>query len=719
MEPNKIYAHLNDNGDLEELKTHLDEVANLCANFAKCFDSKELGFLIGSLHDLGKCTIGFQKRLLCNGPKVDHSTHGAKQLMGTFLIGSYCIAGHHSGIPDGGSDSDCIGHSTLQSRLKKPLEKLINNEFISTLKGFPKTIPTLTEILNSGCMASMYTRMLYSCLVDADFLATESFMMPNNKRLIYCNYSFNPLLGLLNKHLNKYKKSTKPINVIRNTILNECINKSKNTRGVYVLSAPTGTGKTLSSFSFALNHLIKNNMKRIIYVIPYTSIIEQNAEVFRSIFGDVVLEHHSNVDFEDDELEASSLKLATENWDMPIIVTTNVQFFNSLYSNKSSKTRKLHNIANSVVIFDEVQMLPTDYLKPCLYAVSELVNNYKCSTMLCSATQPPLSKFLKNMKIISKLLIDDNLCDFEDLIRVTYKYIGEVSDIDLASELKNKHQVLCIVNSKFHALKLFQLVDISNSENIFFLTTDLCPIHRSEVIFKITNCLKNNEKCLVISTSLIEAGVDLSFSSVYRATAGADNIIQAAGRCNREGSRTKEESIVTIFDPEEKYNKRTPKSLLQVSEITKLVLKEKGFNFNDASLIDSYYRYLYKATGENNFDVKGILEMQSCNVQNIPFKKIAKSFSLIDDDQYTIFIPFDDVSIKIISELKSGYVSTKKIRKLNQYCVNVRKWKLEKLLESHIVKNYDGIFILDNVSKYDKKFGLSNSSDVTCESFFY
>lgn len=712
-----IYAHKDESGNLETLETHLKNVSIMCGLFAESFDSKDIGKLIGKVHDLGKCTIGFQNRLLENGCKVDHATIGAKCLE-KFCIGAYCVIGHHSGLPDGGCSNDCIGMATLQSRMKKKVEPLICDDFNITEEDFRYNLPRLKMILNSGCMASMYIRMLFSCLVDADFLSTESFMKKSNNRISYLNYNFNPLKTLLERKLNSFNSSKNRLNIIRNSILEESTNNANMSRGIYSLSVPTGTGKTLTSFSYALNHLLYNNLTKIIYVIPYTSIIEQNANVFRNIFGDIVLEHHSNFDFECENNETSSLQLSSENWDMPIIVTTNVQFFNSLYSNRTSKTRKLHNIVNSVIIFDEVQMLPTEYLRPCLYSLSELVSNYYCSILLCSATQPPFEKIFSQFKVSSKSLLVNDYNNLSELKRVTYNYQGTVSDEDLCSKLKNHTQALCIVNSKAQAKELFNLLAIENLDYIFFLTTDLCPIHRSQRIEKIKELLNKSEKCIVISTSLVEAGVDIDFPNVYRAISGVDNIVQSAGRCNREAKRLKKDSIVYIFKPEEKYVKSTPMSIIQKGRITECVINLKGYDFNNSDLIEDYYAQYYKLQDNKSLDYKEILKQQSCKIANIPFKKIEHDFSLIDDNQYSIIVPFDDYSNTLVQEIKNKFINSHNLRKLYKYSVNVRKWKLDQLLKMHAIKDYEGIIILDDMNKYDNNLGLGNALEDSFGSYF-
>ncbi len=401
------YAHTKTNPETGEklpqeewqtLVEHLQQVAKLAKEFGEKFDSGEFAYLCGLLHDIGKYSEKFQRRLECGGNRVDHATAGAveinKSLKKIGLLLAYCIAGHHTGLPDGGSCADTFEEPTLSGRLKSKdrLEPYQQYEKeIDTAAYLPKKAPPVKPLEGIGFTLSFYIRMLYSCLVDGDALDTEHFTKGD------INRNTGESIEVLNQKLDEYIKSfanpTNEINKKRTEILNNCISKAENDRGLYSLTVPTGGGKTVSSLAFALKHAKKHDMDRVIYVIPYNSIIEQNAEVFKKILGNEnVLEHHSNFAYEDKNDMEVRQRLATENWDMPVIVTTTVQFFESIFANKSSKCRKLHNMANSVIIFDEAQMFPTQYLKACVKVVSELVYNYKSTVVLCSATQPALGR---------------------------------------------------------------------------------------------------------------------------------------------------------------------------------------------------------------------------------------------------------------------------------------------------------------------------------------
>ncbi|HOV42114.1 MAG TPA: CRISPR-associated endonuclease Cas3'', partial [Oscillospiraceae bacterium] len=405
----KYIAHIRDeDNERQPLIDHLTQTAILAALFAGKFYNSELGYYAGLLHDIGKYSDEFQRKIKNRlNIKCDHSAAGARELEKLGKLGkmlSYCVAGHHAGLPDSGSRFSSAGDGTLYGRLNK--EYIVNNydAYLQEIKNeISLCEPNIKPMGKKGFSISFFVRMLYSCLVDADFLDTEKFMQ--NGRIARAeDFDFNEILSKLNKKLSEFSGSSGIINEKRAEILNSCRQKgSEEQPGLFTLTVPTGGGKTLSSMAFALNHLMRNGMKRIIYVIPYTSIIEQTAKIFKDVFGeDCVLEHHSNYSFPEDENDDKKniMKLSSENWSMPIIVTTNVQFFESLFANKPSKCRKLHNIANSVIIFDEVQMLPVIYLKPCVRAIAELVHNYKCTAVLCTATQPSInSLFPKDIKM--------------------------------------------------------------------------------------------------------------------------------------------------------------------------------------------------------------------------------------------------------------------------------------------------------------------------------
>jgi len=464
--------------------------------------------------------------------------------------------------------------------------------------------------------------------------------------------------------------------------------------------------------------VIQNHLKRIIYVIPYTSIIEQNAKVFSDIFGaENILEHHSNYDFNHSEDPQEKLKhLASENWDMPIIVTTNVQFFESIFSNKSSKNRKLHNIANSIIIFDEVQMFPVEFLKPCIAAISELVYNYRCSVVLCSATQPALEKFFP-----SQLKINDICKNTHELFhlfdRTQMKFIEEVKSEQLARRAMEEDQCLIIVNTRKHAKKMFSLLQ---GEGNFHLSTLMCPVHRKEIIVDIKQRLEQKKTCRVISTRLIEAGVDVDFPVVYRAISGLDSIIQSAGRCNREGKLKNEygreiKGMVYIFKPEEEFYKNMPPSMKLPIEITKEII-DRYENYMMPEAVMDYFNQLHYNKGEG-LDQKGIMKQFERGVPagnpdsiftfNYNFQKISEDFKLIGDDSYSVIIPYDDESKKLIEKL--DYVDTLKgtLRSLQPYTVNIYSNEFDMLNSAGKLKVIaEDTAILRSIDDYQRFTGI-------------
>lgn len=404
-EEKKYIAHISDDKKrVQTIKEHLENTAKLSKEFTQDFHMGELGYCAGIMHDIGKFSEAFQERIRGSERAVDHATAGAqvcKKNGGLYTLLAYCIAGHHAGLPDTGENSDTANSSTFSGRMKKQIEEY--GKYKEEIK-IPELHPISFDVPDKqdhSFSMSFLIRMLYSALVDADYLDTECFMKKGNATRKQ-GESIEMLYEKMRNYIADWLKNDdlNTINGRRTEILSHCIEQGDQTKGMFRLTVPTGGGKTVASLAFALRHAKQHGMKRIIYVIPYTSIIEQNAKVFGEILGeDNVLEHHCNRDYENSE-ELKSMQLATENWDKPLVVTTNVQFFESLFSNKSSKCRKLHNIANSIIIFDEAQMLPNDYLKPCTRAMEELVKHYESTVVLCTATQPSLKKFfLEDMEI--------------------------------------------------------------------------------------------------------------------------------------------------------------------------------------------------------------------------------------------------------------------------------------------------------------------------------
>ena len=551
-------AHIAEDGRQQTVQEHLENTAELAEKFADAFDAGKTGYAAGLLHDIGKYSEEFQKRIRGSSMQVDHSTAGSQLAFSKNLLpAAFSIAGHHGGIPDGGSQNDSADNPTLLGRIKKQINPYDawKQEIEIPEVHMPEWILKSRDYFE----VSFFIRMIYSCLVDADFLDTEAFMDGKQPRGGY--ESLQQLLDKLRRKMEPWLcgKPANTLNEKRSDILRTCMNNGHIfQRGLYTLTVPTGGGKTTASLAFALEHGAAQGMERVIYVIPYTSIIDQTVDVFNNILGEEnILAHHSEAGFlkkekEDlTDLEYRSL-LASENWDAPVVVTTAVQFFESLFSNKNSRCRKIHNIADSVIIFDEAQTLPVSYLKPCIAAIAQLVKYYKATVVLCTATQPSFDRLFRDYGLYAKEIYPDSSKIYSCLRRTKLKDAGVVSKGSLAELIRNERQVLCVVNRRKTAQDIFYEL---NEEGSYCLTTLLCAEDRKNKLDEIRQRLKQGLDCRVISTSLIEAGVDVDFPVAYREEAGLDSFIQTAGRCNREGKISDSEKCpVYLFAIEVDYS---------------------------------------------------------------------------------------------------------------------------------------------------------------------
>lgn len=722
-------AHKRDDGKKQPLIEHLLGTAEKAACYAKYFGKSEVSYLCGLLHDIGKYSDEFQDRINKDGKLCDHSTAGAKVLksinpaLGNLL--GYVIAGHHTGLLNGGGWGAICEDGSLQGRLKKevPNYGAYSNEVTSDM--YPSFSIIARQLADTkpldegdqGYCFSFLIRMIFSCLVDADFLDTEEFMNDGRKiRGVKCN--FTELEDKIIQQVSKFD-ITSDINKKRREIFNQCLKRAEEPPGVYKLSVPTGGGKTIASMTFSLRHIKHNpQLRRVIYVIPFTSIIEQNARVFADILGsDYVLEYHSHYAFnQNDEQNYNIKRFSAENWDVPIIVTTNVQFFESIYGNKSSLLRKLHNIANSIIVLDEVQMLPTQYLIPCVKALEELVNNYNCSAVLCSATQPGTERFMsQRLRIVEICSNFSGLYSFFNKTKINF--IGTISVNELIERLQGVNQCLLIVNTKRQARKLYKKLNvIYGREGVFHLSTYMCPAHRFENLEEIKRRLKTEGKCIVVATSLIEAGVDVDFPVVYRAMCGLDSIIQAAGRCNRE--RKKELADVYVFDfsdDEYRFNRSTPYGdyLGQRQSITQLIA-DKYEDVSSPEAIREYFDILFSNASLSELDKKKIVErlndgfnMSSPADFNFDFEDIARKFRMIEDNSYSVIVRYNDDADRRINDLESGCCTIDNLRLIQKYTVNVSENEFSKLIEINAVKELgENTCILISREDYSDEIGL-------------
>lgn len=732
-----IIAHIKKNSDdswaePHLLTDHLVSTAKLAPRFAEEFKNSDWAELIGLLHDLGKYHPDWQKyirketgyfdedaHIEGHAGRPNHSAAGAIFLFEKFnnspmaKVLAYAIAGHHTGLPD--------YIPQLTQRIFNENGKLITEDLdkiksIEETKQFlekptPKSNPPFFNNNNvDNEQIHLWIRMLFSCLVDADFLDTEKYM-DEKERGGYL--SIEELKMKFDEFMNQ-KKPDSELNKKRNEILNQCREKANLEPGFFSLTVPTGGGKTLSSIAFALEHAIKHKKKRIIVAIPYTSIIEQTAEVFRSVFGDdQVVEHHSNLD---PEKENHKNRLASENWDAPIIVTTNVQLFESLLGNKTSVCRKLHNIVNSVIILDEAQMIPTHYLKPILSVLKGLVNNFGVTVLSMSATQPALTgKIGSAPNIIDGLENVTEIIDEPDELSKNFKRVNFIIPQDfnksetwdeIAEKLQQHDQVLCIVNKRDDCRALHKLMP----EGTIHLSGYMCGEERSEVISHIKTKLKNNEQIRVISTQLVEAGVDIDFPVVYRALTGLDSIAQAAGRCNRE-NKIVEGGKVCVFIPPTP----SPQGYLRKCEDAgKAILRNfKGTEFTP-SLYSEYFKYLY--SNLNSFDAADFHShlVRDAGIFEFQFKEYAEKFNMIDDKkQMSIIVRYKNSTV-LIDQLKFAGASKELLRKLQRYIVNVPIYTFNKIREANYIEEINGYWVQSDENLYKPGLGLMvNEKDWT------
>ena len=707
MDSPVFFAHIAEDNRKQTVVDHLNGTAQRSAAFAADFGAAAFGRLVGQAHDIGKFSQHFQKRLN-GGPKVDHATAGAMECAKVdALMSACCVAGHHGGLPDFGNlMTDQPGDSTFIGRLKRGIDGGIPPY---TWTGRLPQVPPEPDFQNDDYFRSLWTRMLYSCLVDADYLDTEEFMSGDRSRRGAYD-SLPVLLDRLEKHIAGYFPPQNELNRSRCQILKACMDAGSGPKGISTLTVPTGGGKTVASLAFALRHAVKHNMRRIIYVIPYTSIIEQNAAVFRQILGEQnVVEHHSGATFDSEE-ETNGTKslqrLAAENWDAPVIVTTAVQFFESLYASRPSKCRKLHNIANSVIIFDEAQMLPTAHLKPCVGIISNLVAHFEVTAVLCTATQPVLNDLIQSFVPGIRIMeICPNVSAlYAQFRRVSFRNAGTRSNTALAEELSAHSQVLCIVNTRKAAQEIYQ--ELAGEGN-FHLSTLMYPAHRQAVLQTVRKRLEDGLPCRVVSTSLIEAGVDVDFPNVYREMAGLDSILQAAGRCNRNGKHPADQSIVTIFTGE--YP--TPKLFRTNIGATLETLRE-GSDPGDPESIRRYFTALRSLIGDNLDKAHVVTHLRDgISGCSLPFETVSRDFHLIDQATKTVYIPLADGK-ELCDMLLSGNAARSVYRKAGQYGVSIYEQHYQALLSAgDLISLDEESGILTNTTLYSEYTGLSMEAD--------
>jgi CRISPR-associated endonuclease/helicase Cas3 len=769
----RLFAHSVANQpeiEWEPLSAHLSAVGAQAAKFAACFDAEPMARISGLLHDIGKCSAAYQRYIrqpdgegASRGP--DHSTAGSKEAVRLFGRGlgrlmAFGIAGHHGGLMDG---------ADLTARLEKPVEDY------SGWEDQAGDLPAMTGLsamrfgrgvndIDKSFTPAFFTRMVFSCLVDADFIETERFYARSRGEA--CPPRGGSLSDqhrdILRVYLAGHRRDDTAVNRLRSKILDHANAKAVLSPGLFTLTVPTGGGKTLTSLSFGMEHAAIHGLHRVIYVIPFTSIIEQTAAVFREQVGlgaDAVLEHHSSFDWDraapslgnDVEGEGaqglSKLRRDAENWDAPIVVTTAVQFFESLFAARTSRCRKLHNLAKSVIILDEVQSLPIHLMRPCLAAIDELAKNYGATVVLCTATQPalrrqdgalPQSEQMKRTDVREGLdipgereLAPDPTHLYQQLKRVQVEWLqAPVDDGVIVSRFSEQKQMLCIVNSRAHARDLFLAMREAGLEGCRHLTTLMCARHRRTVLAQVRDDLAAGRPVRLVSTSLIEAGVDVDFPEVWRAGAGLASIAQAAGRCNREGRRDGPGRVVVF----EAANRKTPPAIEAFYGPARDVMRRGFDDLLGLDAIHAYHEALYWRQGYDALDAARLPDGErlaivpalrhTARTADFPFARIASAFRLIDDAMDPVIIPYDDAARQALRALMFAPLPPAGVqRRLQQYVVAVPPRVREALIRSgaaQIIRpnDYGDRFVVLTEEKpgvvppiYDTALGLNIDGD--------
>ena len=696
---------------------HLEGVAKLAESFSSEFGMGSWGRVLGLLHDKGKEQKSFQEYIMKNSgfrPELRvsgehyHAFVGgllAKSLYGKSAESLLCnqIISHHSGLHD---------YCDIEETLKKDIPSDVNG----SVEKIPLNRPSFSLSTMKGCKdmtpdVNHLSRMLFSCLVDADYLDTEMFMDEESARKRMNDIKLGSLLPLLEAYIDNLQRGSamSEVNAIRRQVQERCISMSEMEKGFYSLTVPTGGGKTLSSLVWALRHAIHNGMKRIIIAIPYTSIIVQTASILKQIFGEeAVLEHHSN--FDPQSLTSKDMqhkaKLATENWDYPIVVTTNVQLFESMFSNKPSDCRKLHNITNSVIILDEVQTLPTDFLQPIVDALKSYQLMFGISVLFTTASQPVLSGLIEGCNPKAAFQGIDHITEIipkeyalHDKLRRVYLEIDDTGSTydEIAERLSRHDRVLCIVNTRNDAKEIYER--LPKEGLTIHLSRMMCPRHVAKAIQEIKQALSDNSETVirVVATQLIEAGVDIDFPVVYRQEAGLDSILQAAGRCNREGKLDMATTYVFSIAKEHILHgsiKDANNARLNMTNVDDWFAPEA---------MTEYFRQLY--CRKETFDKKDIKTLLY-KPKEMCFEEASKVFRLIEETGKTVVVNRGD-SMELVERMKSDGISYSLMKQLSQYCVNIHDRDFQKLKSYGAIEEViDGINVVNDRAQYDENIGL-------------
>ena len=733
LQSHSAIAHIRENtGEVQTVKQHCEETAALASSFAT--DAmKPVVNAAGLLHDIGKFQPAFQRRMRDHTTYAPHAPCGAQAAKESYppgcakLMVAYSIAGHHAGLPDYGSKSDVEGDPTLWGNWRRKTDDY--QAYRTELAAPPVDEAALQAFLAQGCSTAedcaenfaFFTRYCFSCLTDADSLNTEEFC--TNRKRDVLTADFCACLDKVNAYMDGFQAVT-PLQKARAGLQQQAFAQAETSAEIYLMNMPTGSGKTLCSLKFALERVIRSGKKRLIYVIPYNSIIDQTATTFENLLGDsaTLLRHQSTWVYEDDKALATEEQLArtktTENWDAPIIITTAVQFFQSLYGNRRSGLRKLHNMGDAVLVFDEAHLLPRAYLQPCLRGIALLTRHLHSEAILLTATMPDYRTLLERYGAAGLHMVDlvPDRRDFGAFSKCAYHVLGAVSDEVVLTRAADARSCLLIVNSRKAARALYAACAMPRK---YHLSTWMAVLDRQRVIAEVREALADlatrypdpvdvppDERLVVISTSLVEAGVDLDFHTVLRELTGLDSILQAGGRCNREGKRPMAD--VYIFEREESAAR--PATDARIG-ITRGLLRT--FDPIDAPVcIQAYYAKLF-AAHEDELTRNTIVNFAKANEcfeadkpLHLPFRSYAQAFQMIDAPTYAIAVPCDEASRALIQRIPLG-LTAKERRQLQRYTCSVNPYDFKQLLSQRLVAvEESGICWLRNEAAYDPQTGI-------------
>lgn len=692
------YAHSLRGAPVSEwqpLLCHLENTAELAGEFARLF-APGWGHIAGLWHDAGKYQRAFQEYIHQDpdahvSTRVDHSSVGAliaRERKAPLL--AFVIGGHHGGLPNADDLS-----ARLETK-KALLQQARDDGLPPGVEAQEAVIPLWLQTVQDRASLSLWTRFLFSALVDADFLDTERFYAGGKERELGARPSLSDLKSRLDAHLDRNFTGADrtSVNEMRARVLDACRKAAVLDPGAFTLTVPTGGGKTLASLAFALDHAVQHQLSRVIVVIPYTSIIEQTAQTYRGALGDdAVLEHHTNVD---PGKETPANRLASENWDAPIVVTTSVQFFESLYANRTSRCRKLHRIANSVVVFDEVQTFPVNLLVPVRHVLRELTAHYGATTLLCTATQPALLEGAREIVPEPQKEFASVAGRFEILMPPS----EEATSWDvLAEELRAHEQAMVIVHRRDDAQRLAELA----GEDCLHLSARMCAAHRSVVLDEVKRRLRAGETCRLVATQLVEAGVDVDFPEVYRAFAGADSLAQAAGRCNREGQGLGR--LHVFFAPS-----KPPRGILQTAEREARIMWHEGIlDLTVPQTFTEYFSRLYRSA---ELDTRRVMAAE--RVQR--FAEVAELFKMIPETGEQVVSPYGDWE-RWVADIRRNGISRERMRKLQRFLVNLYPQEIADLCRSGALERIEDTFwvVVPGFRVYGKRWGFGWKGGVAAE----